>query len=64
MSLYLTSSSDAKRMAKIIQDVQPDYQFASDGQEVDVNDLSLLSLHSLRKYLTYRLAEMNIAYPK
>jgi hypothetical protein len=64
MSLYLTDATDARRMAKIIQDVQPDYQFATDDQEVDVNDLSLVSLHALRKFVTYRLAEMNIAYPK
>jgi hypothetical protein len=64
MSLYLVNLPDSKKMARIIQHFQPEFEISDKPLEIDVNDLSVQSLHALRAYITYRLAEMNILYPK
>ncbi|KAH0790665.1 Bromodomain containing protein [Histomonas meleagridis] len=64
MSLYLQNPQDSKKMAQIIKFYQPDLNIEKGKVEIDVNDLSTQSLYSLRDYVTLRLAEMNISYPK
>ncbi|OHT13122.1 Bromodomain containing protein [Tritrichomonas foetus] len=64
MSLYLRNSHDSKKMAQIVQHFQPDIVFSSLDNEIDVNDLEITTLYALRDYVTYRLAEMNLVYPK
>jgi hypothetical protein len=64
MSLYLQNPVDAKKMAQIIRHCQPELEFGQGENEIDVNDLAIETLYTLRDFVTYRLAEMNIAYPK
>jgi hypothetical protein len=64
MSLYLQNPTDAKEMAQVIQYCQPDMKFEMREIELDVNDLSVETLYALRDFVTFRLAEMNLAYPK
>jgi hypothetical protein len=64
MSLYLQNPADAKKMAQIIQFCQPETSITSGDMELDVNDLSVQTLYTLREFVTFRLAEMNIAYPR
>ena len=64
MSAYLTNPIDSKKMAKIVQHYQPDIPIPAGSVELDVNDLQPQTLYALRDFATFRLAEMNIAYPK
>lgn len=64
MSAYLANPPDSKKMGQIIQHYQPKTFISSGNAEIDVNDLTPQTLYALRDYVTFRLAEMNIAYPK
>lgn len=61
---YLKESTDSQNMAKIILLYQPETKINESPFEIDVNDLKLETLYSLRDYVSFRLAEMNLAYPK
>ena len=64
MCLYLQNTQDSQKMAQIIQYYQPDCKIEKGTFEIDVNDLAVPTLHALRDFVTFRLAEMNILYPK
>lgn len=64
MSLYLQNPLDSKQMAQIVQHYQPDCKIGKGNVEIDVNDMDVQTLHALRDFVTFRLAEMNIAYPR
>lgn len=64
MSLYLENPCDSRKMAQIVQYFQPDCKIESAKSEIDVNDLNVNTLYALRDYVTYRLAEMNLEYPR
>jgi hypothetical protein len=64
MSLYLQNPVDAKKMAQIVQHCQPELEVTGQAVELDVNDLSVQTLYCLRDFVTFRLAEMNVAYPR
>ena len=65
MSQYLSNPHDSLKMYRIIKYFQPDADV--DGKTItklDVNDLELKTLYALRDYITFRLAEMNMQYPR
>jgi hypothetical protein len=64
MSLYLQNAGDSKKMTQIIKHFQPEVDIPNEDSEIDVNDLSVQTLYALRDFVGFRLAEMNIAYPK
>ena len=64
MTLYLQNTQDSKRMAQIVQHYQPGCPITKGTVEIDVNDMDVQTLHALRDFVTFRLAEMNIAYPR
>lgn len=64
MTSYLTNPDDTQKMTKIILLNQPELKIDENNFEIDVNDLSIPTLYALRDYITFRLAEMNLAYPK
>lgn len=64
MSLYLKNPCDSRKMARIVQYFQPDCKIQSANSEIDVNDLNVNTLYALRDYVTYRLGEMNLEYPR
>lgn len=64
MCLYIQNTQDSQKMAQIIHYYQPDFKMEKGTFEIDVNDLSVPTLHALRDFVTFRLAEMNILYPK
>ena len=64
MTLYLKNPNDSRKMAQIVQYFQPEIKFDALENEIDVNDINVKTLYALRDYVTYRLAEMNLEYPK
>ena len=65
MSQYLANNHDSMKILRIIKYFQPDTVIANNNLfKLDVNDLELKTLYALRDYITYRLAEMNIQYPR
>jgi hypothetical protein len=64
MSLYLQNPNDSKKMAQIVQHFQPETEIPNEDFEIDVNDLQVQTLYALRDFVGFRMAEMNIAYPR
>ena len=62
-SKFLNSEEDNRAILSIIRRHQPDLPIPGKNAVVDVSDLSVESMLSLRKFFTERLASMNIQYP-
>lgn len=55
----LTSEQDGNRMLRIIQTHEQGFKGTGSDKEIDVNELSVATLHALREFVNQRLADMS-----
>ena len=63
-SMLLTSKQDEKKMLHIIRLYDPRFNGPDQDKQIDVGQLSIPALHTLRDYVNQRLADLNIPIPK
>jgi hypothetical protein len=63
-SQFLSAKMDGKKMLHIIRDYEPLMLETSADKPIDVSALSVQTVHALKEYVTQRLADLGIAYPK
>lgn len=64
MASYLDNTDDSKKMMHIINYFQPNTLTDTNPVKLDVNDLQIPTLHALREFVSHKVAEMNIKYPR